>query len=211
MIDYPQAPDAHRSAQSLAVCAAHRYGRLRAFPVKPSKILSITPISNSDPPSVHIEVQCSLCDEVDSLVVNLNQPGDLSWLRRHDFQWSSPPMEIRLDYTASSIMLQLDFDPAPTEVRIHRCGYLSRCKKPRCQERATLIAEKVDGAGRHVRQLELCERHCEIVIERSVLADLRLAIDATNSVPSPLTVDSSDRSADLAIFRPRDEQCSERR
>jgi hypothetical protein len=39
-------------------------------------------------------------------------------------------------------MLQPDFDPAPTTVRIHRCGYVSKCKKIRCQERATLIAEK---------------------------------------------------------------------
>src|ERR1035441_677954 len=61
-------------------------------------------------------------------------------------------------------MLQPDFDPRPTAVRTHRCGYISRCKKPRCQERATLIAEKVDGAGRHVRQIELCTRHCDVVI-----------------------------------------------
>jgi hypothetical protein len=53
--------------------------------MKPSKVLSIAPISNSDPPSVHVELQCSLCDEVEFLEVNLNQPGDLSWLRRHDF------------------------------------------------------------------------------------------------------------------------------
>jgi hypothetical protein len=54
--------------------------------VKPSKILSVAPIFNSDLPSVSIEVRCSLCDEVDTLVVNLNhQAGDLSWLRRDDF------------------------------------------------------------------------------------------------------------------------------
>jgi hypothetical protein len=28
------------------------------------------------------------------------------------------------------------------------------------------VAERVDGAGRHVRQIELCPRHCQIVIER---------------------------------------------
>jgi hypothetical protein len=28
----------------------------------------------------------------------------------------------------------------------------------------TLIAEKVDTAGRHVRQIELCPQHCAIVI-----------------------------------------------
>ncbi|HKN01783.1 MAG TPA: hypothetical protein VJX23_14795 [Candidatus Binataceae bacterium] len=63
-------------------------------------------------------------------------------------------------------MLEPDFDPAPTTVRIHRCRYISRCKKPRCRERATLVAEKVDGAGRHVRQIELCDRHAEAVIAR---------------------------------------------
>jgi len=35
-----------------------------------------------------------------------------------------------------------------------------------CPKRATLIAEKVDAAGRHVRQIELCARHWDIVIER---------------------------------------------
>ncbi len=63
-------------------------------------------------------------------------------------------------------MLQPDFDPAPTEVRIHRCGYVSPCKARGCPKRATLIAEKVDAAGRHVRQIELCARHCDVVIER---------------------------------------------
>ena len=53
--------------------------------MKPSKILSVAPIFDSDPASVHIEVLCSLCDQVDVLVVNLNEPGNLSWLRRHDF------------------------------------------------------------------------------------------------------------------------------
>lgn len=63
-------------------------------------------------------------------------------------------------------MFQLDFDPAPTEVRIFRCGYVSQCKARDCPMRATLIAEKVDGAGRHCRQVELCGPHCEVVIAR---------------------------------------------
>ena len=63
-------------------------------------------------------------------------------------------------------MLQPDFDPAPTTVRIHRCGYVSPCKARGCLKRATLIAEKVDAAGRYVRQIELCALHCDIVIER---------------------------------------------
>ncbi len=63
-------------------------------------------------------------------------------------------------------MLEADFDPAPTTVRIHRCKYVSQCKARRCLKRATLIAEKIDVAGRHVWQIELCLLHCEIVIER---------------------------------------------
>jgi hypothetical protein len=62
------------------------------------------------------------------------------------------------------VVLQPDFDPAPTAVRIHRCGYVSPCRARGCLKRATLIAEKVDVAGRHVRQIELCTRHCQIVI-----------------------------------------------
>jgi len=63
-------------------------------------------------------------------------------------------------------MLQPDFNPAPVAVQIYRCGYVSQCKAPRCRERATLVAEKVDNAGRHVRQIELCDRHTQVVIAR---------------------------------------------
>lgn len=63
-------------------------------------------------------------------------------------------------------MRQPDFDPEPTTVRIHRCKYVSKCKARNCLARATLIAEKVDGAGRHVRQIELCDRHARTVIAR---------------------------------------------
>jgi hypothetical protein len=63
-------------------------------------------------------------------------------------------------------MLQPDFDPAPTTVRIHQCKYVLPCRARRCLKRATLVAEKTDVAGRHVRQIELCLLHCEIVIER---------------------------------------------
>jgi len=62
-------------------------------------------------------------------------------------------------------MLQPDFDPAPKTLRIHRCGYVSKCKKRGCLSPATLIAEKVDGGGRHIRQIELCTRHGNVVIE----------------------------------------------
>jgi len=63
-------------------------------------------------------------------------------------------------------MLEPDFDPAPVAVRIHRCGYVSHCKGPGCRERATIVAEKIDGAGQHVRQIELCAQHAEAVIAR---------------------------------------------
>jgi hypothetical protein len=69
----------------IAARVAGRYDQLRSCFVNPSKILSVAAIGNSDPPSVRIEVLCSLCAEADVLAVNLNQPGDLSWLRRHDF------------------------------------------------------------------------------------------------------------------------------
>ena len=43
-----------------------------------------------------------------------------------------------------------------------------------CLKRATLIAEKVDTAGRHVRQIELCPPHCQIVIERERFRGLEI-------------------------------------
>ena len=44
-----------------------------------------------------------------------------------------------------------------------------------------LIAEKVDVAGRHGRQIELCALHCQIVIERERALGLRFAIAEANS------------------------------
>ena len=72
-------------------------------------------------------------------------------------------------------MLQPDFDPAPTTVQIHRCKYVSQCKARRCIKRATLIAEKIDIAGRHIRQIELCPLHCEVVIERESARGLEIS------------------------------------
>ena len=71
-------------------------------------------------------------------------------------------------------MLQADFDPAPKTLRIHRCGYVSRCKARGCEARASLIAEKVDGAGRHV-QIELCQLHCDVVIARERAHSLEIS------------------------------------
>ncbi len=107
-------------------------------------------------------------------------------------------------------MLQPDFDPEPTEVRIHPCRYVSNCKARGCQERATLIAEKVDGAGRHVRQIELCQRHCGIVIERERKRGLEIsdrrnefkeAADAiTEAVMGAAVEGSDDCSSTILIY-----------
>ena len=63
-------------------------------------------------------------------------------------------------------MLQPDFNSEPVVVRVHRCGYISKCKARSCLKRATFVAEKVDSAGRHKGQIELCDRHCDFVINR---------------------------------------------
>lgn len=53
--------------------------------MKPSRVLSVAPIFDSEPQCVHVEVLCSVCGESDALALNLDHPGDLSWLRRFDF------------------------------------------------------------------------------------------------------------------------------
>jgi hypothetical protein len=65
--------------------------------------------------------------------------------------------------------------PKSTTVRIHRCGYVSPCKARGCPKRATLIAEKTDAAARHVRQIELCTRHGDIVIESARARSLEIS------------------------------------
>ena len=62
-------------------------------------------------------------------------------------------------------VLQPDVDPAPKTLHIYRCRFVSRCKSPRCREHATLVAAKIDCAGRNVRQIRLCQRHGDTVIE----------------------------------------------
>jgi hypothetical protein len=44
--------------------------------VKPSTILSVAPIMNSDPPTVYIELSCSVCDEPEILIVSLADATD---------------------------------------------------------------------------------------------------------------------------------------
>jgi len=40
-------------------------------------------------------------------------------------------------------MLQPDFDPAPTTLRMHQCKYVSKCKCRGCLERAILVAKRL--------------------------------------------------------------------
>src|ERR1039458_3591690 len=72
----------------------------------------------------------------------------------------------RLGPRGPQVCLKSDANPSPTTVRVYRCGYVSRCRVRRCLKRATSIEEKVDAAGRHVRQIELCEPHLNFVLER---------------------------------------------
>jgi hypothetical protein len=74
-----------------------------------------------------------------------------------------------------SFVLQPDFDPAPTTVRIHRCKYVSQCKARRCLKRATLIAEKGGWRWPSRSEIELCPLHCEVVIERERARGLEIS------------------------------------
>ena len=69
----------------------------------------------------------------------------------------------------------MHFNPEPVAVRIYRCGYVAKCKARSCLRQATIIAEKVDSAGRHAAQVELCARHCDIVIERERSRSLEIS------------------------------------
>ena len=57
-------------------------GQHRAMPqpwdMKPSTILSVAPVMNSDPPAVHIELTCALCGEEEILILTVFEIGDFS-------------------------------------------------------------------------------------------------------------------------------------
>jgi len=85
------------------------------------------------------------------------------------------PFNFRIEIRRLYSLLNPDFDPEPVAVRIFRIHYVSKCKAPRCLERATIAAEKVDRAGRHVRQIELRDWHCEVVINRERAREMKIA------------------------------------
>ena len=62
-------------------------------------------------------------------------------------------------------MLEPDFDPVPTPVQIGDDGTRPRAERY-AMRRATIVLQKIDAAGRPVRQIELCDRHAEDVIAR---------------------------------------------
>ena len=78
-------------------------------------------------------------------------------------------------------MLQPDFDPAPTTVRVHRSGYASKCKARDCLTRATLVAEKVDGAGATFTKSNYARGTAKLSLSASVPAALRFASAEANS------------------------------
>jgi hypothetical protein len=81
-------------------------------------------------------------------------------------------------------MLQPDFNPEPVAVRIYRCGYVIKCKARSCLKRATVVAEKVDNAGRHAGQVELRDRHCDFVIARESDRGLEISDRRGDWVPA---------------------------
>jgi hypothetical protein len=81
-------------------------------------------------------------------------------------------------------MLRPDFNPEPVAVRIFHCGYVIKCKARSCLKRATVVAEKVDHAGRHAGQLELCDRHCDFVIARESGRGLEISDRRQDRAPS---------------------------
>jgi hypothetical protein len=62
--------------------------------------------------------------------------------------------------------MDLDLDPKLARVDIVACAYVARCGARGCLARATVIARKEDAAGRPIRQIELCDRRAEVIIER---------------------------------------------
>lgn len=69
----------------IAARAAGRYDRSRSCLDGPQQNPVCRRCLQQRSPSVHVDVLCSLCGEADFLVLNLSQPGNLSWLWRHDF------------------------------------------------------------------------------------------------------------------------------
>jgi hypothetical protein len=66
----------------------------------------------------------------------------------------------------SSAAMDVNFDPARATVQLLRCEYVSACRARSCDRRATVIARKLDAAGRYLRQIELCDTHAEIIAAR---------------------------------------------
>ncbi|HXQ22298.1 MAG TPA: hypothetical protein VN812_11540 [Candidatus Acidoferrales bacterium] len=59
-----------------------------------------------------------------------------------------------------------DDDHAAALLTIHRCGYRSPCRAPRCSRTATVILRKAESNGRFLRQIELCDGHGDVAVAR---------------------------------------------
>jgi hypothetical protein len=64
--------------------------------------------------------------------------------------------------------------PERQQVELWPCQYPMRCTQAGCCTNATVILRYVDGQGRPLRQVELCERHVgEITRSGIAVRDMR--------------------------------------
>jgi hypothetical protein len=60
------------------------------------------------------------------------------------------------------------------EVLVIAMGYVARCRARGCRLRASVALRKVDRAGGFIREIELCDRHTEVVIERERASGMKV-------------------------------------
>jgi len=77
--------------------------------------------------------------------------------------------------------MDINLDPAPATLELARCEYVSHCHAKNCRQRATTIARKIDKVGRFIRQIELCDRHTEVVAERERRRGLKVVDERWSS------------------------------
>jgi hypothetical protein len=61
-----------------------------------------------------------------------------------------------------------------TSLMILSCGYRSPCGAPHCPRPATLILRKAESSGRFLRQIELCDQHGAVIVDRERAAGLEI-------------------------------------
>ncbi len=132
-------------------------------------------------PNFHIEIFVAMVTE---------QHRSLGTLRKLHSRLNRPSDSLACEAHNSAVAV--NFDPAPATVQLHRCEYVSPCRASRCRLRATVIARKLDAAGRFIRQIELCDRHAKIIAARERKHGLQIddrrrggGVEATMCAKSP--------------------------